>query len=201
MSHTKHTINTETERNPIFRNDSQLCEYETLFSIIEGFRQQKVGSCQVSLPLCLCAMLAHSGGLSVSSLQDWFMASISMFMRCHRPATKKKKEKKSFFHCYSARMGVAMQHWGTDRQRMELHRPVAKTAQLTFPKVATFRWVRHHVFTQSNNKIYWEAVKERYMLSHCYNLWASVQTCKTNPFSSWLLDHLLQDSKTLWINE
>lgn len=97
MSHTKHTINTETERNPIFRNDSQLYEYETLFSIIEGFRQQKVGSCQVSLPLCLCAMLAHSGGLSVSPLQDWFMASISMFMRCHRPATKKKKEKNPFF--------------------------------------------------------------------------------------------------------
>lgn len=105
MSHTKHTINIETERNPIFRNDSQLCEYETLFSIIEGFRQQKVGSCQVSLPLCLCAMLAHSGGLSVSPLQDWFMASISMFMRCHRPATKKKKEKKILFSLLLSKNG------------------------------------------------------------------------------------------------
>lgn len=39
------------------------------------------------------------------------------------------------------------------------------------------------------------------MLSHCCNLRASVRTCKTHTVSSWLLDHLLQDSSTPWINE
>lgn len=46
-------------------------------------------------------------------LQDWFMASISMFMRCHRA----KKKSPAFFRRYSARTGVAMQHRGTDTER------------------------------------------------------------------------------------
>ncbi len=53
----------------------------------------------------------------------------------------------------------------------------------------------------STYKICWEPQKESYMLSHCCKLWASVQTCKMHPVSLWLLDHLLQDSRMLWINE
>lgn len=119
------------------------------FSIIKGLRYKKLSGCQVSLPplysLCLCAMLAHSGGLSVSPWKSDLWPALA----CLWDATVPQKKAPSF-HGYSARMGVAMQHWGgTDREGMELRCPVAETACWRSPKY----WGLYYTLTPSTKSV------------------------------------------------
>lgn len=58
------------------------------------------------------------------------------------------------FRCYSARTGVAMQHWGTDREGMELHtvQSLRQLAGILQSSDFSFRWVQcslHHMFPLS----------------------------------------------------
>ncbi len=87
-----------------------------------------------------------------------------------------------------------MQHWG-DGVTLSSH----------WDSLLTFRWVLYLWY-------YLDTLPTKSVGSHrkraiCWvtavscKLWASVQTCKMHPVSLWLLDHLLQDSRMLWINE
>lgn len=127
-------------------------------------------------------MLTHSRGLSLSPSQDWFMASISMFMRCHRPANKKKKN--CLFFAVTQQERVLQCSTQVQTQRGDGVTLSSRwDSLLTSSRVEIFRreQCRLHWTSSSIYRICWEAEKRCSVLSHRCDLRASVQTCKTHP--------------------
>lgn len=197
-THNKQPINTTAEWNPIFTNESQLCEFDSLSSNIEGRRQPSSlpSFTSSAYPPRSCAMLAHSGGRSVSPP---CMTDLWAALACLWDATVLERKKTSLV-CFAVTQQERVLQCST---KVQLDRRWSYTFQ-------SLKQLADILPCQLSPVLYVCSVYKNLpggrkggstMLSHCCNLRASVRTCKMHTVSSWLLDHLLQDSSTPWINE